>query len=342
MNTTVKPNEPYILKSYPPLSEITWKTLSFFSNNQIDPGIKYLEQVLVKEERAPEPWLVGFDFCRLSNSKETLSTLTERYASIFNRPPPDWISNQVEAVEVNTSKGSTLNVLSMSNPESEQYGNAFTAALDKKTAVLLKFNPSRALSWQATAVQRLAKGIESCRKAKIPVYIEHPEVVTNHLKTIPPDQRTEHDWAVLFYFLLVSGSESAFENEALQFTLVQGVSPPSFEKLNDVPMSTWFSSSESSDSEDTSNIIVLQGSLNNHLSLITQKTQQKLNKNKSVILDLRGIHQADWNSIFDIANLHNKVWATGSREFYIGTPTALLHKMFTFAQIPEKSYKQLA
>lgn len=325
------------LRALPTIPDIAWRTICFFSNSQNDDAAKYLEAALTDTERSTQAWLVGFDFCRLTAKHSTLSKLTERYASVFNKPPPDWISQPVTQPETNQSKGGVLNILSVSNPESDQYVTVFQTALEKKTAVLLKFSPGRALSWQEMAVQRLAKGIETMRKANLPVYIEAPDVVLSHIKKIAFDRRADADWSVLFYFLLYTNQETVFEEEALQFTLVKGISPPSFEVLKNPPLKTWFDVG-SATTEDAGNIIALVGPLSNHMGTLSSRITQRLQKQESVTLDLRGVSQADWTSIFDIASLHNKVWDSGSRKLYIVRPSALVLKMFECAGIPDKTF----
>lgn len=325
------------LKPLPVVPYIVWRTICFFSNGQTDDAVKYLESTLTEQERGTQAWLVGFDFCRLTAKHSTLSKLTERYAAVFSRPPPDWISMPVTQPEVNKSKGSTLNILSVSNPESDQYLTVFGAILEKKTALLLKFTPGRALSWQETAVQRLSKGIEAMRKANLPIYIESPEVVLGHIKKIAFDRRTDADWSVLFYFLLYTAQEHIFEEEALQFTLVKGISPPSFEVLKNPAIKTWFDIGAAT-TEDAGNIISLAGPLSNHMGTISTRVTQRLQKQESVTLDLRGVSHADWTSIFDIATLHHKIWESGSRKLYIVRPSTLILKMFECASVPDKSF----
>lgn len=325
------------LRALPTVAEIAWRTICFFSNNQTDDAIKYLESVLTEKERSPQAWLIGFDFCRLTAKHSTLSKLTERYAAVFNKPPPDWISLPVAQPETNQSKGGTLNILSVSNPESDQYVTVFNTAMEKKTAVLLKFTSGRALSWQDMAVQRLAKGIEGMRKANLPVYIEAPDVVLGHIKKIAFDRRADADWSVLFYFLLYVNQETAFEDEALQYTLVKGISPPSFEVLKHPPIKTWFDIGSAA-AEDAGNTIALAGPLSNHIGTLSSRITQRLQKQESVTLDLRGISQADWTSIFDIAQLHNKIWDSNSRKLFIVRPSPLVLKMFECAGVPDKSF----
>ena len=323
------------LRALPTVPEIVWRTICFFSNGQTDDAAKYLEATLTNQERSGQAWLVGFDFCRLTAKHSTLSKLTERYAEVFNKPPPDWISQPVAQPELNQSRGSTLNILSVSNPESDQYLTTFSSILEKKTALLLKFTAGRALSWQETAVQRLAKGLETLKKANIPIYIEAPDVVLSHIKKIAFDRRTDSDWSILFYFLLYVNQESAFEDEALQFTLVKGISPPSFEILKAPPIKAWFDTG-SATADDAGNTVALVGALSNHMGTLSSRITQRLQKQEAVTLDLRGVSQADWTSIFDIATLHNKIWDTGSRKLFIVRPSALVLKMFECAGIQIK------
>lgn len=325
------------LRALPTVPDIVWRTICFFSNGQTDDAAKYLEATLTNQERNSQAWLVGFDFCRLTAKHSTLSKLTERYAEVFSKPPPDWISQPVAQPETNQSNGSTLNILSVSNPESDQYVTVFSTVLEKKTAMLLKFTPGRALSWQETAVQRLAKGIETLRKAKLPIYIEAPDVVLSHIKKIAFDRRTDADWGVLFYFLLYVNQENVFEDEALQFTLVKGISPPSFEILKDPPIKTWFNTG-SATADDAGNTVALAGPLSNHMGTLSSRITQRLQKQEAVTLDLRGVSQADWTSIFDIATLHNRIWDSGSRKLFIVRPSALVLKMFECAGIPDKTF----
>lgn len=325
------------LRALPVVSDIVWRTICYFSNGQNDDAAKYLEGALTDNEKNTQAWLVGFDFCRLTAKQSTLSKLTERYAAVFSRPPPDWISQPVAQPETNQSKGSVLNILSVSNPESDQYLTVFNTCIEKKSAVLLKFSAGRTLSWQEMAVQRLAKGIETLKKANIPVYVENPDVVLGHIKKIAFDRRADADWSVLFYFLLYTNQEAVFEDEALQFTLVKGISPPSFEQLKYPPIKTWFDVGAAA-SEDAGNTITLVGSLSNHMGTLSSRITQRLQKQESVTLDLRGVSQADWTSIFDIVQLHNKIWETGSRKLFIIRPSALVLKMFECANIPDKSF----
>ncbi len=325
------------LRALPLVPEIAWRTICYFSNGQNDDAAKYLEASLNEQEKNTQAWLVGFDFCRLTAKQSTLSKLTERYAAVFSRPPPDWISQPVAQPELNQSKGSSLSILSVSNPESDQYLTVFNTVAEKKTAVLLKFTPGRMLSWQDTAVSRLAKGIESLRKANLPIYIEAPEIVLGHIKKIPLDRRSDADWSVLFYFLLYTNQEAVFEEEALQFTLVKGISPPSFEALKHPPIKTWFDVAVGT-TEDSGNTIALAGPLSNHIGTLSNRIAQRLQSQESVTLDLRGVSQADWTSIFDIALLHNKIWASGSRKLFIVRPSALVLKMFECAGLPDKTF----
>lgn len=325
------------LRALPTVSEIVWRTICFFSNGQNDDAARYLEATLTEDELSTQAWLVGFDFCRLTAKHSTLSQLTERYAAVFSRPPPDWISQPVAQPETNQSKGSTLNILSVSNPESDQYPTVFSTVLEKKSAILLKFTPGRALSWQETAVLRLSKGIESLLKAHLPVYLEAPDVVLSHINKIPFDRRTDADWSVLFYFLLYTNQETQFEEDALQFTLVKGISPPSFEVLKHPPIKTWFDVGATT-TEDAGATIALAGPLSNHIGTLSSRVTQRLQKQESVTLDLSGVSQADWTSIFDIAQLHNKIWDSNTRKLFIVRPSALVLKMFECAGVPDKSF----
>ena len=325
------------LRALPSVSEISWRTICFFSNGQTDDAANYLELSLTNQERNTQAWLVGFDFCRLTAKHSTLSKLTERYAEVFNKPPPDWISQPVAQPKINQSKGSTLNILSVSNPESDQYVTIFNSVLEKKTAILLNFATGRALSWQDAAVQRLSKGIESMLKAKLPIYIEAPDVVLGHIKKIAFDRRTDADWSVLFYCLLYTNQESVFEDEALQFTLAKGISPPSFEALKHPPIQTWFDVGSDA-AEDAGSTIALAGPLSNHMGTLSSRLTQRLQKQEAITLDLNGVSQVDWTSVFDIAALHNKIWDSGHRKLFIARPSPLVHKMFECAGIPEKTF----
>ena len=328
------------LKSFPAMPVPVWKTLGFYANHQIDEGVRYLTSVLTEQEPSKEAWWVGFDFCRLSGKEAAQAALTEKYAAVFNRPPPDWTSYAAQPLQVTTSKGQVLNVLTISNPESEQYATAFTAAQEKKTAILLKFTPKRQLSWQENAVQRLAKGIDALKKAKVPVYLENPEVILEHIKRIAFDRRTDADWGILFYTLLYTNHETLFEEEALQYTLAKGMSPPSFEKLGYPPQHTWFDGAPVATytDNDTGHTIVLNGNLAQQIGGLSQRVSARLQRQESIILDLRGINQADWTSVFEIAGLHHKIWATNSRKMFISKMTPLMTKMLELAGVPESSF----
>lgn len=321
----------------PPMPDVIWQTICHFSAGQNDAALRYLDSVLNGHEPNIPSWLIGFDFCRLTASQTLLSQLTERYATTFNRPPPDWITQPVEQAVFTQNKGHVLNILSVSNPESDQYVTMFNSCSDKRHAVLLKFTPGRTLSWQETAVQRLARGIEAMQKIKVPVYLESPDTVLVHINKIPPELRTDSDWSVLFYFLLYTDQEQVFEDEALQYTLAKGISPPSFEALNYAPIKMWFDTGASATEEEGTHI-TLQGALSNHIGSLITRITQRLQRQETVTLDLRGVSHADWSSVFDIAATHKKIWASGSRKLFIIRPSPLLHKMFECAGISDRSF----
>lgn len=328
------------LKELPSMPFPVWKILGFYANHQIEEGIQFLSASLTEQEQSKESWWIGFDFCRMAGKESVQAMLTEKYAAVFNRPPPDWTSHPVQPLQAPTSKGQTLNILTVSNPESEQYAAAFSIAQDKKTAMLLKFTPGRQLSWQETAVLRLSKHMEALKKAKIPIYLEHPDVALEHIKKIPFDRRTDADWSILFYILLYTNSESLFEDEALQYTLAKGMSPPSFEKLGYPAQNMWFDGAPAIllTDEETGHILVLNGNLANQVVGLSQRVSARLQRQESIVLDMRGINQSDWSSVFEIANLHQKIWATNSRKMFVSKMTPLLTKMLEISGIPERSF----
>jgi hypothetical protein len=325
--------ETYSVKPGQPMPLPIWKIIHAFTTNRIEDGTLAIETGFSPDMVAQEPWMVAFDFCRLSGKTATLTILTEKYASIFNKAPPDWVSKSVSVAD--TNKGVLLNILSMTAPESEQYPALISQAADKKTALLIKFTPNRPLSWQELAASRLASGIKQLQQRNVPIYIENPQVVVAHMKTFPMDRRTDADWTILLYTLLFMQDESAFEEEALQFTLVKGISPPSFEKFSYPPAAQWFSAAGSDD--DKSNVITAQGALLNDSTLV-QRIKNKLQKHTAVIVDMRAVTQIDWKTLSDLLFLFNQVVDSNSRKMYFAKPSPLLHKVLQLSGIPDSIF----
>lgn len=336
---------PYLVKPSGQYSTLVWNTLAAFHAQQWDSGSALIEKCLDKEEKQLDTWNICFDFCRLSKKDVTLDTITSRYATIFNKPPPDWIGTEVAAINTSTSDGITLSLISVSTPESEQYADVHKAILDKKTALLVKFTPGKPLSWQETAVQRLSAILNDIQKLKIPVFGEHIELPLLHIKKMPADSRTMQDWDVLFFCLKILGKESEFEEEALNYAMAKGMSPPTYTPFPKADKALWFSSSttNASATEDdlTNPVIILNGAISNSMSTLQQRVVARLQSKPAVILDMRGLTHIDFTSAVDLVKLHDKIWSSNARKLYAVEPSLIIKKILLTAGWPQTSFQTM-
>lgn len=336
---------PYAIKPAGQYSALVWNTLAAFHSQQWDSGASLIEKQLDKEEKQLDTWNICFDFCRLSKKDKTLDTITSRYATIFNKPPPDWIGAEVESISTSKSDGVTLNLISVSTPESEQYSDVHKQILDKKTALLVKFTPGKPLSWQETAVQRLSAILNDVQKLKIHVFGEHIELPLLHIKKMPADSRTMQDWDVLFFCLKILNKESEFEEEALNYAMAKGMSPPTYTPFPKADKSQWFSSTSAatSNNEDdlTNPVIVLNGAISNAMATLQQRVVARLQSKPAVILDMRGLTHIDFTSAVDLVKLHDKIWSSNARKLYAVEPSLIIKKILLTAGWPQQSFQTM-
>lgn len=334
--------ETYSVKSTGSCPVVVWQALCDFGAKQWDEGAKNLLSQLDKTQKSTDTWAVAFDFCRLAGKKETLNLLTEKYAAQFEKAPPEWVNIPASMPEsLNNSKGVTLTILSVSNPESEQYAVAREQLEKTKTALLVKFTPGKPLSWQSTAVERLARIIVDAGSWKLPVFGENLDVASNHITRINADSRTDADWDVLFFCLRGLNRVDDFEEQAFQFAMVKGISPPSFAPLPEAEKSKWFESvdtpKESSDDANNDTITV-SGSLSTAMHSIQTKTVQKLQTKLSVTIDMQGISHIDFSSAMDFVALHDKL-SHSKRTVIVHKPSVLVRQMLLTVGLPASSIK---
>ena len=334
----------YAIKHISSCRQLVWQILDAFNNQKWDDGIELIDKKLDKDEKTIEIWNICFDFCRLSKRKNMLDTITARYANIFNIPPPDWISHEVSSIHATTSEGIVLNIISVSTPESEQYTAIHKTILDKKTAILIKFTPGKPLSWQETGVQRLAAILNDIQKLKIPVFGEHIELPLLHIKKMSADTRSVQDWDVLFFCLRLLGKEAEFEEEALNYAMLKGMSPPSYVPFPKIDKHQWFKTTPSINDEDdiTNPIIILNGSLASSMTSLQQRIVVRLQSKPAVILDLRGLTHIDFTSAISLIKLHDKVWTNNTRKLFAVEPSAIIKRLLIISGWPEASFQTMA
>lgn len=334
--------EPYSIKVTGICPTVVWQALCDFGNKQWDEGAKNLLSQMDKTVRNTETWAVAFDFCRLSGKKDVLNTLTEKYASIFGKAPPEWVNIQAKTPEPpSASKGATLNILSVTIPESEQYESIRIQLETSRTALLIKFTPGKPLSWQSGAVERLARTIADVTSWKLPIFGENLEVAVTHILKINADSRTENDWNILFFCLRCMARVEEFEEQAFQYAMAKGISPPSYSPLHNEDKSKWFETAESKKDigQDTGgDIISASGSLSAIMHTINSKAVQRLQTKPSVTIDMQAISHIDFSSAMDFVAMHDKL-ALSKRTVLVNKPSALVKQMLITVGLPEKSIK---
>ena len=336
------PVQPYVLAKNGTFDATLFKVIASFSSQDWDNGVDIIEKTLDKTQKHADIWNTCFDFCRLSKKSATLDTITSRYATIFNKPPPEWISKEVESVAANKSSGLTLSLSSVSTPESEQYGEIHKTLLDKKTALLIKFTPGKPLSWQETGVQRLAAILNDAQKLKVPVFGEHIELPLIHIKKMPADARQTQDWDIMFFCLKLLNKETEFEEEALNYAMAKGMSPPTYAPFPKADKAAWFSAASSASEDDINNpVIMLSGALTTSMSTLQQRVVARLQTKPAVILDLRGLTHIDFTSAVDLVKLHEKVWASNARKLFAVEPSIIIMKTMLLAGWPATSFQTM-
>lgn len=341
-------SEPYSIRPLAPLHPLAWELLCAFSDQVLHTEsqkmIKQFQQVAATKPLDTKTWWMALDYCRLLRLPE-LGELTTLYAQTFSKPPPEWAASETDpTAKAGSQKGGVLNLLSVSAPESEQYGAVLQNVKTEKSALLLKAHPGRALSWQPLAVQRLAEGVQQLRKSNIPVYVEHPDVLYKQIESVPVDQRTDHDWSLLFFLLLCLKNEGLFEKEAEKYMMVKGMSPPSYEPLNYPDPSEWFDALEGSSEGDKPSgegSLKLQGMLSTAMGSLTQQVTSRLQKSPAIVLDLQQLTHADWTSLFELGHLTRRVWNSGSREMFLTEPRGiLLPVMLDYIELPPNALRR--
>lgn len=334
--------EAYKVRSTGNCPQVVWQAMCDFGAKQWDEGSQSLLSRMDKTQKSLETWAIAFDFCRLSGKKETLSLLTEKYASIFEKAPPEWVNIPPQTPEPqSSSKGVTLAIMSLTNPESENYESARLKLEKAKTALLIKFTSGKALSWQAAAVEKLAKAIADATTWKLPIYGENLDVATAHLSKINADARTDADWAILFFCLRVLGNEAEFEDQAFQFAMAKGISPPSYAPLPQDDKSKWFETlddGKAPEDDPTNDTITVSGALADAMHSIQTRTVQKLQTKPTVIIDMQGIAHIDFTSAMDFVAMHDKL-ALSKRSVHIQKPSMLVKQMLITAGLAESSIK---
>lgn len=339
------PVSPYAVKQVGQCQALVWELMTAFNNMKLDDGVSLIEKKLDKHETHVDTWNICFDFCRLSKKEQTLDTITSRYATIFNKPPPEWISLPISDINNSSNTdGITLNIISVSTPESEQYADVYKSLSEKKTALLVKFTPGKPLSWQETAVQRLSHILNEVQKLKVPVFGEHIELPLLHIKKMPADSRSGQDWDILFFCLKILNRENEFEEEALTYSMASGMSPPTYTPFPKADKSTWFSNSSTSNNQedDLSNpVIILNGPISNHISNLQQRIVGRLQSKPAVILDMRGLTHIDFTSAIDLVKLHERVWSSNARKLYAVEPSLFIKTMLITAGWPVSSFQTM-
>ncbi len=336
---------PYLVKSMGACTHLTWEILKAFNSQSWDMGTAIIEKELTSDEKNIDTWNICFDFCRLAKKSNTLDVITTRYASIFNKPPPEWIGTDVTTNNTAPSDGITLALISVSTPESEQYAQIQKQILEKKTAVLIKFTPGKPLSWQETGVQRLASICNDIQKLKIPVFGEHIELPLLHIKKMPADARLIPDWDILFFCLKLLGKEQDFDEEALNYAMAKGMSPPTYIPFPKADKSLWFKNATvaAQEEDDISNpVIMLNGALSTHISALQNRILARLQSKPAVILDMRGLTHIDFTSAATLIKLHDKVLTNNQRKIYVVEPSVIIKKLLTTAGLSEKSLQTTA
>lgn len=335
---------PYSIKQVGQCQAFVWDLLSAFNAQKWDEGAALIDKKLDKTNKDINTWNIAFDFCRLSKKEDVLDSITSKYAICFNKPPPDWVGSDTKAIDSGSaSEGVTLNLISVSTPESEQYAEIHKSMQSKKTALLVKFTPGKPLSWQETAVQRLAAILNEAQKLKIPVFGEHIELPLLHIKKMPADSRTEQDWDVMFFCLKLLNKENKIEEEALNYSMAKGMSPPTYTPFPKADKAQWFSSNTSTAQEDDvyNPVIVLNGAIANYMSNIQNRIVSRLQSKPAVILDMRGLTHIDFTSALELVKLHDKIWSN-SRKLYAVEPSSYIVKaMLTLAGWPNASFQTM-
>lgn len=329
----------YVLKNTGGCQALVWQALSDFSSKRWAAGADALMAGVSQFGKDIALWSVAFDFCRLAGQSAALEELTEKYAALFGKPPPEWVSVAAGSSGAPPTKGLRLKIHSLSGPESEQYEAVRDQLEADKTAILFSFTPGKAMSWQTVAVDRLASVINMAEKLGVPVFGENLDVPMEHIQRITADNRTDSDWAILFFCLRALERESEFEDEAMNFCMARGISPPSYTALPAADKDAWFGTlSAKPEQSSQGGSVAVVGALSNGLFQAQANILQYLKTNSSVEVDMQAVSHVDWTSAMDFAAMYDRVIKEG-RALVVKKPSAVAGRMLLAAGVPANAIK---
>ena len=201
----------------------------FFASGSDDQALETLKAYIAEHptEANAQPWLMLLELYQQQRQKTLFEELALEFVMRFERSAPSWVEPDV------------IDERKVERTSSDFYAlkGALTAAsavdLDRMTTVAsagtgLRLDVARVESIESDFAEALAQRLKDLRKSGTAIRL----ISGDKLKKLVADAGAKSDrgrWALLFEIFQITGMQTEFEDQAIEFAIAFEESPPSWE-----------------------------------------------------------------------------------------------------------------
>lgn len=216
----------------------------FFASGSDDQALETLQGYIAEHptEANAQPWLMLLELYQQQRQKALFEELALEFVMRFERSAPSWIEPDV--IDERKIERTSSDYYALKGPLTF----AHAVDIDRMTTVAnagtgLRLDVARVESIESDFAEALAQRLKELRKAGTAVRL----ISGDKLKNLVADAGAKSDrgrWALLFEIFQITGMQTEFEDQAIEFAIAFEESPPSWE---DTPIAAAAGSGESED-----------------------------------------------------------------------------------------------
>lgn len=202
----------------------------FFASGSDDQALATLKAYLAEhpKETNAQPWLMLLELYQQQREKALFEELALEFVMRFERSAPSWVEPDV--VDERKTERTASDYYALKGA----LGEANSVDLDRMTTVAnagtgLRLDLSRVEGIESAFAAELARKLKELRKAGTAIRLISPD----KLKRLVADAAATTDrgrWELLFEILQITGAQTEFEDQAIEYAIAFEESPPSWEE----------------------------------------------------------------------------------------------------------------
>lgn len=263
----------------------------FFASGSDDQALVTLKTYISEHrtETNAQPWLMLLELYQQQREKALFEELALEFVMRFERSAPSWVEPDVldeRKIERHNSdyyalKGALGSANAVDLERMETVANAGTG---------LRLDVARVESIESGFAEQLAAKLGELRKAGAAIRL----ISGDKLKKLVADAGAQSDrgrWALLFEIFQITGMQTEFEDQAIEFAIAFEESPPSWEDTSVAPA---LESAETDSGEGSVDAFLFKGALSTGCEQQFKELLKYAGSRQDVLIDLSDVPRIDF------------------------------------------------